>query len=141
MVARIRIVAVGKVKETYLLEGIGEYAKRLGPFCKLELIEVKDMGLAKEAKAFERYLGAGTFILDVGGREFSSEEFAKFINKHDRELTFIIGSAEGIDESIKKRAPAISFSKMTFTHDMCRLFLIEQVYRAHMINANRQYHR
>ncbi len=141
MVSKIRIVAVGKVKESYLLEGIGEYAKRLGPFCKLELIELKDMGLAKEAKMLERYLGAGTFILDVGGKQFSSEEFAGFIKKHDRELTFIIGSADGIDESIKKRAPAISFSKMTFTHDMCRLVLIEQIYRAHMINANRQYHR
>ncbi len=138
---KIRIVAVGKVKEGYLLEGIGEYAKRLAPFCKLELIELKDEGLAKEAKRLERYLGAGTFILDVGGKHLSSEEFAQFVKKQEGMLTLIIGGADGIDESIKRRAPAISLSKMTFTHEMCRLFLMEQVYRAYMINGNRPYHR
>jgi len=138
---KIRIVAVGKVKESHLLEGMGEYAKRLAPFCKLELIELKDEGPVKEAKHLERYLGAGTFILDVGGKHFSSEEFAQFVKKQEGTLTLIIGGADGIDESIKRRAPAISLSKMTFTHEMCRLFLMEQVYRACMINGNRQYHR
>ena len=140
---KIRIVAVGKVKERHLLEGIAEYAKRLAPFCKLEIVELKDEGLAKEAKKLERYLGAGTFILDVDGKHLSSEEFAQLVKKHDGEgrLTFIIGGADGIDEGLKKAAPAISLSKMTFTHEMCRLFLMEQVYRAFMINGNRKYHR
>ena len=138
---RIRIVAIGKVRESHLLEGISEYAKRLAPFCKLELIELKDEGPAKEAKRLERYLGAGTFILDVGGKHFCSEEFAQLVKKQEGALTFIVGGADGIDESIKMRAPAISLSNMTFTHEMCRLFLIEQVYRAHMINSNRPYHR
>jgi len=138
---KIRIVAVGKVKEGYLREGIAEYAKRLAPFCKLELIELKDEGPAKEAKRLERYLGPGTFILDVGGKHLSSEEFAQFMKKQEGMLTLIIGGADGIDESIKRRAPAISLSNMTFTHEMCRLFIMEQVYRAHMINSNRPYHR
>ena len=138
---KIRIVAVGKVKEGYLLEGMGEYAKRLAPFCKLELIELKDEGPAKEAKKLEAYLGAGTFILDVSGKHLSSEEFAQFVKKQEGQLTFIVGGADGIDEGLKRRAPAISLSKMTFTHEMCRLFLMEQVYRAFMINGNRQYHR
>lgn len=140
---KIRIVAVGKVKERHLLEGIAEYAKRLAPFCTLELVELKDEGMTKEAKRLEQYLGAGTFILDVDGKEMGSEEFAQLVKKHDGEgrLTFIIGGADGIDASIKKRAPALSLSKMTFTHEMCRLFLMEQLYRAQMINSNRQYHR
>jgi len=141
MATKIRIVAIGKVKERYLLEAIREYEKRLVPFCKLELIELKDEGLAKEAKLLERYLGAGTFILDVGGKRFSSAEFAQFVKKQDGTLTFIIGGADGIDESLKKRASAISLSKMTFTHEMCRMFLMEQIYRAYMINSNRKYHR
>lgn len=141
MVTKIRIVAIGRVKEKYLLEAIGEYTKRLVPFCKLELVELKDKGLEKEAKLLERYLGAGTFILDVGGKHFSSVEFAQFVKKQEGTLTFIIGGAEGINESLKKRAPSISLSKMTFTHEMCRLFLVEQIYRTYMINSNRKYHR
>ncbi|MFA6036371.1 MAG: 23S rRNA (pseudouridine(1915)-N(3))-methyltransferase RlmH [Candidatus Micrarchaeia archaeon] len=138
---KIRIVAVGKVKEGYLLEGIAEYAKRLAPFCKLELVELKDEGPAKEAKKLEAYLGPGAYVLDVGGKHLSSEEFALLVKKQEGMLTFIIGGADGIDEGLKKRAPMISLSEMTFTHEMCRLFLMEQIYRSFMINSNRQYHR
>ncbi len=138
---KIRIVAFGKVRERYLLEGIAEYAKRLAPFCRLELIELKDEGPAKEAKRLEPYLGPGAFILDVGGKRLSSEEFAQLVKKQEGALTLIVGGADGIDESAKARAPAISLSSMTFTHEMCRLFLMEQIYRAHMINSNRPYHR
>ncbi|VVB66199.1 Ribosomal RNA large subunit methyltransferase H [Candidatus Gugararchaeum adminiculabundum] len=141
MISKLRIVAVGKVKEGYLLQGINEYVKRLGAFCRLELIELKDEGLVKEAKRLEKYLGAGTFILDVKGKQFTSEEFAQLVKKQEGTLTLIIGGADGIDESLKKRAPGISLSNMTFTHEMCRLFLLEQVYRAYMINTNRPYHR
>ena len=141
MVTRIRIVAVGKIKERYILEAVKEYTKRLAPFCKLEQIEIKDKGPSEEAKLLDRYLGMNTFLLDVDGKNLSSKDFAQMVKKQDGSLTFIIGGADGIDESLKKRAPAISLSKMTFTHEMCRLFLIEQIYRACMINSNRKYHR
>jgi 23S rRNA (pseudouridine1915-N3)-methyltransferase len=141
MVNKIRIVAIGKVKESYLLEAIEEYTKRLAPFCKLEMIELKDKGLKEEAKMLERYLDTDTIILDVEGKRFSSEEFAKLVKDQEGTLTFIIGGADGIDDSIRKRVSTISLSKMTFTHEMCRLFLVEQIYRTYMINSNRKYHR
>jgi 23S rRNA (pseudouridine1915-N3)-methyltransferase len=139
---KIRVVSIGKVKEKYLLDGIAEYEKRLRPYCKLEWVELRDEGMAREAVRLEKYLGEGTYVLDVDGKEFGSEEFAGLFKKHEaRQLTFIIGSAEGIMPEVKNRAKLISLSKMTFTHDMCRLFLIEQIYRAHMIVNNRSYHK
>jgi 23S rRNA (pseudouridine1915-N3)-methyltransferase len=137
---KIRIVAVGKVKESFILEGVREYMKRLAPLVKLEMVELKDEGMEKEAKVLERYLGDSTFILDVSGKRMSSEGFAKLV-KDQEMLTFLIGGADGIDGNLKKRAKAISLSDMTFTHEMSRLFLMEQVYRAFMINTNRKYHR
>ncbi len=140
MSPKIRIIAVGRIKESFILEGIREYSKRLAPFCKFEIIELKDEGPEKEAKVLERYLGDGTFILDVEGKHMSSEGFAELVKKRET-LTFIIGGADGIDEDLKKRAKSISLSDMTFTHEMSRLFLMEQIYRAYMINTNRTYHR
>jgi len=141
----IRIVAIGRVGEDYLRIGMAEYAKRLRPFCKLEVVELKDEGLKKEGERLEKYMdGPGTFVLDAAGKEMDSQAFSKLVcpnNTSTTSLTFIIGSAEGIDESIKKRALLISLSKMTFTHEMCRLFLIEQVYRGFMIAKNRPYHK
>jgi len=142
MPSRMRIVCVGKVKERYLEQGMAEYQKRLAPYCKLEWVELRDEGMEREAERMEKYLGADTYILDVEGKEMRSEEFAQFIKKHEaRQITFIIGSAQGVDARIKARANHISLSKMTFTHDMCRLFLTEQIYRAYMIINNRSYHK
>ena len=139
---KIRIVTVGKVRERYLLDGIAEYEKRLRPYCKLEWCELRDEGLKGEAEKMERYLGLDTYLLDADGEEMPSPKFAQFMKNHvGRQATFIIGSAEGVDGRIKGRCRKISLSKMTFTHDMCRLFLIEQVYRAHMIINNRSYHK
>ena len=139
---KIRIVSIGKVREKYLLEGIAEYEKRLRPYCKLEWVELRDEGMAREAARLEKYLGEGTYVLDALGKEMDSLQFADFFKKQtSRQLTFIIGGAEGIMPEVKKRARLLSLSKMTFTHDMCRLFLIEQLYRAHMIVNNRSYHK
>lgn len=138
---KIRIVAFGRIKEPYIQEGVAGFAKRLAPFCRLELVELKDEGPAKEAKRLDAYIGPGTYILDVDGKQFTSEEFSKFVEKQDGQLTLVVGGAEGIDASVKKRAPAISLSRMTFTHEMSRLFLMEQVYRAFMIGSNRKYHK
>lgn len=149
MPSTVRILAVGKVKEPYLAAGLAEYQKRLRPFCKLDVIELKDEGVEREAAAFERHLEKARaenpnalFILDAGGEHLDSLAFAKLVKTHQTStLTFLIGSAEGIAPSLKSKAKLLSLSKMTFTHEMARLFLVEQIYRAHQINSGRPYHK
>lgn len=140
---KIRLICIGKTKEPYLKEGIAEYEKRLRPYCKFEIIELKDEGIEKEAKHLQKYLSPNTFILDANGKEMDSIVFASFIKSktESQPLTFIIGSAEGVDKGLKGQVQLISLSKMTFTHEMCRLFLIEQIYRSFMIIGNRSYHK
>ncbi len=140
---KIRIIAVGRVKERYLQEAIAEYVKRLRPYCKLETIELKDEGMEKEAIRMQKYADKNTFIFDAQGRQLDSLEFASFVKAKGESapITFIIGSAEGISGKLKSQAQLLSLSKMTFTHEMARLFLIEQIYRACMINSGRSYHK
>jgi len=137
---KLKIIAVGKIKEAYIQEGIDEFTKRLKPFCDLEIIELKDKGITEDSKAIEKYLSNNSFILDANGRKFSSEEFAEFIKKQDRQVTFIIGGPEGIAKEVKQKFNQISLSNMTFTHEMARLFLAEQLYRSFMIINNRSYY-
>lgn len=141
MVAKIRIIAIGKIKESYIREAIEEYKKRLSPFVKLEFIELKDEGHKKETEKIKNYVDNNTYVLDEKGFEYSSIEFAKLLKKFYGQITFIIGGADGISEEIKSAAQKISLSKMTFLHEMCRLFLLEQIYRGFMINSNRTYHK
>jgi 23S rRNA (pseudouridine1915-N3)-methyltransferase len=140
MAKKIRIIAVGKIKDRSILEIIDEFKKRLTPFCDLTIKELKDEGMAKESNRIEEYLATDSYILDQGGKLLSSEEFAMLLKKSETQLTFIIGGPEGIDQKTKSRSRLISMSKMTFTHEMARLFLIEQIYRAWMINNNRTYY-
>lgn len=140
--SKIRLICIGRVKERYLQEGISEYEKRLRPYCKLEIIELKDEGMEKEALRLQKYLSPNTYLLDANGKEMDSIEFSQFLKRHEsNELTFIIGSAEGISNSLKSRSQLISLSKLTFTHEMCRLFLLEQLYRSFQILSNRPYHK
>ncbi len=146
MPSLIRLVAVGKVREPYLAAGIAEFEKRLRPYCKLEIVELKDEGMEKEAKEMEKYAvkNPNAYILDAAGRQLDSLEFAKLVKSAELSsppLTFIIGGPDGITAELKKKSKTISLSKMTFTHEMCRLFLLEQIYRAHQIAQNRPYHR
>ncbi len=146
MPSLIRLVAVGKVREPYLAAGIAEFEKRLRPYCKLEIVELKDEGMEKEAKEIEKYAvkNQNAYILDAAGRQLDSLEFAKLVKMAELSsppLTFIIGGPDGITAELKKKSKTISLSKMTFTHEMCRLFLLEQIYRAHQIAQNRPYHR
>lgn len=136
---KIKLITVGKIKEKYVAEGINEFEKRLRPFCRIETVELKDEGIAKESEKILRYIDNNAYVLDAKGKQFSSEEFAGFL-KQNNELAFIIGGADGISEDVKKKAKLISLSKMTFLHEMCRLFLIEQIYRGMMINNNRGYY-
>jgi 23S rRNA (pseudouridine1915-N3)-methyltransferase len=139
MANRIRMIAFGKVKERNLQTGIDEYKKRLHPLVNLEILELKDEGIIKESSKIEKYLDNNSYILDEKGKQFTSGEFALFL-KNNEKLSFIVGGPLGIMEDTKKKAKSISLSKMTFTHEMARLFLIEQIYRACMINSGRTYY-
>ncbi|MEX5284949.1 23S rRNA (pseudouridine(1915)-N(3))-methyltransferase RlmH [Selenomonas sputigena] len=157
---KIRIAAVGKLKEKYLREGVAEYEKRLRPYASLELLEIPEARLAekpsqaeqKEALADEgrRLLRLvperGTLIvLDVAGDLLSSEQLAEKMAalalQGQSDLTFLIGGAFGLSDEVRKRADMrLSFSRLTFTHQMVRLLLYEQIYRAFKINRGEKYH-
>jgi len=157
---KIRILAVGKLKEKYLLQGVAEYEKRLSPFASVELIETreermpespseaeKEDALKKEGANLLRLVPEKSFliVLDVRGEILSSEALAEKIAalalQGKSDLTFLIGGAFGISAAVRKRADLrLSFSPMTFTHQMVRLLLYEQVYRAFKINRGEKYH-
>lgn len=157
---RVKIICIGKLKEKYLREAQAEYLKRLGAFCKAEVVElpeaklpdnpsealIKD-GLKKEAKKILAEIPAGAFVysLCIEGKGISSEELAKKIEEtanNTSTVVFIIGSSFGLDEEIKlQSAFKLSFSKMTFPHQLARIMLLEQIYRAFSINNNSKYHK
>ena len=157
---RITILAVGKIKEKYLRDGIAEFVKRLGPFCRLEIKELdeermpddpsaaqKEQALAREGERLLKQIpqGSRVFVLDVIGKQQSSEELAETFSSlavdGDSSLTFIIGGAFGLSEDVRKAAHVrLSFSKMTFTHQMIRLLLVEQIYRSFKIWRGEKYH-
>ncbi|WP_315374596.1 23S rRNA (pseudouridine(1915)-N(3))-methyltransferase RlmH [uncultured Selenomonas sp.] len=157
---KIRIVAVGKLKEKYLREGVAEYEKRLAPFASVELRETREeymaenpseaqrqQTLAKEGERLLRLVPEKSFliVLDVKGKLLSSEALAKELAslalQGQSDLTFLIGGAFGLSQAVRERADLrISFSPMTFTHQMVRLLLYEQIYRAFKINRGEKYH-
>ncbi len=143
---KVNVVCVGKLKESFWREACAEYEKRLNRFCKLEIKELPERAsLKEEAADILKKLQGYVLVLAVEGREMSSEEFALSIKKlqdEGRELTLVIGSSCGLDEEVKRAADMkISFSKMTFPHQMFRVVLLEQLYRAFMINAGAEYHK
>ena len=157
---KIRIVAVGKLKEKYLREGVAEYDKRLAPFDSVELLETREeymaenpseaqrqQTLAKEGERLLRLVPERSFliVLDVKGKLLSSEALAKELAslalQGQSDITFLIGGAFGLSPAVRERADLrISFSPMTFTHQMVRLLLYEQIYRAFKINRGEKYH-
>ena len=143
---KVNIVCVGKLKEGYWRDACAEYEKRLGRFCKLEVKELPERGSLKdEAADILKKLQGYVLISAVEGRERSSEEFAACLKKlqdEGRELTLVIGSSCGLDPAVKEAADdKISFSRMTFPHQMFRVVLLEQLYRAFMINSGAEYHK
>ncbi|AIO18471.1 Ribosomal RNA large subunit methyltransferase H [Candidatus Izimaplasma bacterium HR1] len=157
---KITVITVGKLKEKYLVEGIKEYTKRLSKYTKLELIEVKDehapenlsvkdMNIIKdkEAERINAKLKDSYIIsLAIEGKQISSEKLAAKIEDiktyHDSHITFIIGGSLGLSDSIKKKSNfLLSFSSMTFPHQLMKLILLEQVYRSFRINNNEPYHK
>ncbi len=150
----IKIICLGKVKEKYLQDGIDEYIKRISKYTQVKIIELEDEGikddkvaLKKEKEKILKYLNTKDYIivLDISGKEMTSLEFADKIDKTliiNSDITFIIGGSYGLDEEIKSLSNyRLSFSKMTFPHQLFRLILLEQIYRAYKINHNEEYHK
>ena len=151
----INLIVVGKIKEKYLQDGIDEYLKRIKPFCNLKLIEVKesnffetDKNLSSEASLILNYIKKDDYVvtLEIEGKMLTSVELAQKIESHysysPKTLTFIIGSIDGLSDEVKKRSDyKLSFSKMTFPHQLMRMIFLEQIYRALTIINNRKYHK
>ncbi|MBO6101979.1 MAG: 23S rRNA (pseudouridine(1915)-N(3))-methyltransferase RlmH [Opitutales bacterium] len=144
----IKLIAVGKMKNKSLAELAADYAKRISKFDKLEISEIKDSTLPKEAeKILEKIKSskAKIYVLSEEGRTVPSAKLAKMLEADLAETgasAFVIGSACGMHESVKKSADMLlSISPMTFTHEWARAIILEQIYRAKTISANTPYHR
>lgn len=143
---KINIVCVGKIKEEFYREAINEYLKRLMRFAKVEIKEVAEgKNLEEEAEDILRLSKGKIIALCIEGEKYSSEALAKNIKKlcdAGEEFTFIIGSSCGLSDKVKNSADVkLSFSDMTFPHQLMRVILLEQLYRAFMINGGGKYHK
>lgn len=154
----IKIIALGKIKEKFLKEGVDEFLKRLTPYSSVEIleltpIEIKDENLTEkvldeEGDKILALIKPSSFVvtLEIGGKMFSSEEFSakieNLINDGVSELIFVIGSSCGLSKKVSARADLkMSMSKMTFLHQFARLILVEQIYRAFKIMKGEKYHK
>jgi len=154
----IKIIATGKIREKYIKDGVDEFVKRIQPYTSLKIIEIQseniysDSNIEKildiEAEKILKIAGENSFFIamDIKGKQLSSEDFAYKIKEISlsgiNQVVFAIGGAEGLSEKIKKRADyAMSLSAMTFTHQMARQLLLEQIYRAFKIINNEPYHK
>ena len=154
----INLIAVGKIKEKYLKVAIEDFLKRIKPYSSIKITEIpseilkdafsEEKAREVEAQKINNLLTANSFViaLDVKGKSFSSEEFAGKIKEINHEghnqLIFLIGGAVGLDKNLIERADLrLSISKMTFTHQMIRFILLEQIYRAFKIINNEPYHK
>lgn len=136
-------MCVGKVKEKFLKEGVGEYLKRLKRR-RVTLEEIPDSNIDKEGILLLEKIRDVEFVVAMSedGEQISSTEFADFIKKADQDLCFVIGGPDGLSLSVYARADkTVALSMVTFTHEMARLILFEQIYRAFMIAEGRKYHR
>lgn len=158
---KITVIAVGKIKEKFYRDAVAEYEKRLGRYCKLDIIQVEDEktpdkagdALAqqirrKESERILKYIKEDAWVitLEIQGREYDSEQFARELEKLATQgishIQFIIGGSLGLHEEIHKKADrAVSFSKMTFPHQLMRVILLEQIYRGYRIINGEPYHK
>lgn len=155
---KIKIIALGKIKEKFLKDGIDEFLKRLTPYATVEIvelqpIEIKDENLIQkvleqEGEKILANIKQNSYVitLEILGKQLSSEDFANKINEITNEgigeLVFVIGSSCGLAQAVSQRADfKLSISKMTFLHQFARLLLVEQIYRAFKILKNETYHK
>lgn len=150
---KITIVVVGKIKEKFWQTAIEEYAKRLKPYAVLNFVEIKAESFSNQnkkqaqiienqslIKVLEKYNNQNIYLLAESGQEFDSLKFAKFI-ENKSELVLVIGGALGWAEEIKQKYPqSISLSQLTMPHEMARVVLLEQIYRAVSISKGKEYH-
>lgn len=158
---KITVITVGKIKEKYLRDAIAEYSKRLSRYCKLEIIETPDEKTpdqaseteeekirAKEGERLLKHIKDDMYVitLEIGGKMLSSEEFARKMEtlgvQGKSSIAFVIGGSIGLGKEVLKRSDyALSFSKMTFPHQLMRVILLEQVYRGYRIMNGEPYHK
>lgn len=143
---KVNIVCVGKIKENFYRDAVGEYAKRLSRFCAFSVTEIPECrSLKEEGERILRAARGYKIALCVEGEKLSSPALAarmKTLCDRGEEISFIIGSSEGLDGSVKAAADfRLSFSDMTFPHQLMRVVLAEQIYRAFMINSGSDYHK
>ena len=157
----IRIIAVGKLKEQYWRDAVAEYSKRLGAYCSLEVIEVKESKLranpsaadeeavkAAEGEDILRHINKEDYVitLEIKGKGLSSEKLAEKLDglalSGKSTVDFVIGGSLGLSSAVSNRADfKLSFSAMTFPHQMMRVILLEQIFRSFKINRNETYHK
>jgi 23S rRNA (pseudouridine1915-N3)-methyltransferase len=158
---QIKVITVGKLKEKYLVNAVAEYSKRLSAYCKLSFVEVndektkenvsqKEIDIVKD-KEGERILSKikqdeYVITLEIEGKQITSEDLASQLEKittyHSSKITFVIGGSLGLSGAVSKRSNfKLSFSKMTFPHQLMKVILLEQVYRGFRINNNEPYHK
>ena len=158
---KITVITVGKIKERFYREAVAEYEKRLSRYCKLEIIQVEDertpdkAGIAleseikhREAERIMKHIREDAYVitLEIQGKMYDSEEFAgeieKLATQGNSHIQFIIGGSLGLHEEVCKKADrAVSFSKMTYPHQLMRVILLEQIYRAYRIINGEPYHK
>lgn len=158
---KITIITVGKIKEKYLKDAIAEYTKRLSKYCKLEIVEVADEKTpdnasevvenairSKEAERILKYVKDDAYVitLEINGKQLTSEELADKVEKlgvqGTSHIIFIIGGSIGLGEEVLEKSNyALSFSKMTFPHQLMRVILLEQIYRSYRIISGEPYHK
>lgn len=143
---KVNIVCVGKLKEKFYSEAVSEYCKRLTRFAQVTIKELPEKRtLAEEGELILKELRGYVIVLAVEGHKLSSESLAekvKTLCDAGKEMTFVIGSSCGLDSKVKNAADyLLSFSDMTFPHQLMRVILCEQVYRAFMINSGSEYHK
>lgn len=154
----IKIIAVGKLKEKYTKDAVEEFKKRLSAYCSINLVEIPAQEI-KDINLYAKYMDiegekilatikpdSYVITLEIAGKMLSSEEFAEKIKRLSsaghNEVVFVIGGANGLSQAVSQRANyKLSFSKMTFTHQLIRIFLYEQIYRSFKIINNENYHR
>ena len=147
----IKVISVGKIKERYFIDAIAEYKKRLSKYTKLEIIELPDYNydalktINEEGKNILSKISDKDFVvtLDINGKQMDSLSLSRFIdNNISKNITFVIGGSYGLSDEVLKRSNySLSFSNMTFPHQLFRVILLEQIYRSFKIINNESYHK
>lgn len=148
----MKIICVGKIKEKFFIEALNEYSKRISKYVNLSIIEVDDeanvsLALKKEGERILSKIKDNDYVitLEIDGNKLSSLDFARKIDNNfgvNKNLTFVIGGSYGLSEMVKARSDyRLSFSTLTFPHQLFRVILLEQIYRAYKINNNENYHK